>query len=60
VNLFFNYFIDGLDEDLNENDSVSLEEMMKKLKSNYNWNETKPVLDLASQNCSNMIIQASK
>jgi hypothetical protein len=56
--LLFDQFIDGIDPNtsFSQEEQHSLDEMTKKLKSYYQWNETKPFVYFASPNCSDMII----
>jgi hypothetical protein len=57
-NFLFSYFIDGYSAELDDKFQNDLNVMTDKLKSYYVWNDTHPFLSLASQNCSDMIIQA--
>jgi hypothetical protein len=57
-NFLLSYFIDGYSHELDGEFQNYLKVMTDKLESYYVWNDTHPFLSLASQNCSDMIIQA--
>ena len=59
--LLFDYFFDGLEEDLSKSDEEILLSIKKTLKDTIQWNEhTDDLAMKASQNCSNMLIHMGK
>ena len=56
--LLFDQFIDGVDEGskLSKTDQESLNSMIQKMKTYYEWDEFQPFLQKSSQNCSEMLV----
>ena len=58
--LLFDHFLDGTDKDLSKSDKESLDLMISKVKSYYQWDDVASTFhDLATQNCSEMLVYAS-
>ena len=58
--LLFDHFLDGTDKDLSKSDKESLDLMISKVKSYYQWDDLASTFnDLATQNCSDMLVNAS-
>ena len=59
--LLFDYFVDGLEEELSKSDEEILMSIKKTLKDTIQWNEhTDDVAMIASHNCSDMLINIGK
>ena len=59
--LLFDYFFDGLEEELSKSDEEILMSIKKTLKDTIQWSEhTDDLATIASQNCSDMLINMGK